>query len=207
MIRDRLTYANVMATLAVFIALGGTGYAAINLPRNSVGSKQLRRHAVSNSKLAPQAVTASRVKHETLTGTQIKESSLGKVPAAANADHAASSDTATTVGGLSAGQLKDRCPAGTVLYAGSCFETVQRDPSGTDWASANRECASAGRRLPDAGELLTFGRQTQIQFAGLEWTSNTEDSSHMMTVDRSGTQFLDQGATPHPFRCVAPLTN
>ena len=45
-LRGRLTYANVTASLALFIALGGTSYAAINLPRNSVGTKQLRTGAV-----------------------------------------------------------------------------------------------------------------------------------------------------------------
>ena len=40
-IRERLSYANVMATIAVFIALGGTSY-ALTLPRDSVGSAQLR---------------------------------------------------------------------------------------------------------------------------------------------------------------------
>jgi hypothetical protein len=48
-LRDRLTYSNVMATVAVFIALGGTSYAAIALPRNSVGSNQLKRNAVTSS--------------------------------------------------------------------------------------------------------------------------------------------------------------
>lgn len=42
-LRDRLTYANVTATLALFVALGGTGYAATQLPRNSVGKAQLRK--------------------------------------------------------------------------------------------------------------------------------------------------------------------
>ena len=206
-LRARLSYANVTATLALFVALGGTGYAAMNLPRNSVGAGQLRRHAVTNSKLAAHAVTGSRVRSDSLTGSQIKEGTLGKVPAAASADHAGSADSASTLGGLSAAQLKDQCPAGTVLYAGSCFETAQRHPSGTDWASANRECAGAGRRLPDAGELLTFGRQTGINFTGFEWTSNTEDNTHMMTADSGGDTFLDQGAMAHPFRCVAPLAN
>ncbi len=45
-LKDRLTYANVMATIAVFVALGGTSYAALTLPRNSVGSAQLRTGAV-----------------------------------------------------------------------------------------------------------------------------------------------------------------
>ena len=40
-IRSRLTYANVMATIAVFIALGGGAYAAFNLPKNSVKSKNI----------------------------------------------------------------------------------------------------------------------------------------------------------------------
>jgi hypothetical protein len=45
-LRDRLTYANVMATLALFVSLGGASYAAITLPAGSVGPRQLRAHAV-----------------------------------------------------------------------------------------------------------------------------------------------------------------
>ncbi len=50
-IRDRLTYANVTATLALFIALGGSSYAALKLPRNSVGSQQIRTGAVASSEV------------------------------------------------------------------------------------------------------------------------------------------------------------
>lgn len=45
-VTDRLTYANVVATLALFIALGGASYAAVVVPANSVGPKQLRSGAV-----------------------------------------------------------------------------------------------------------------------------------------------------------------
>jgi hypothetical protein len=207
MIRRHLTYANVMATLAVFIALGGTGYAVTALPRNSVGPRQLRRHAVSNAKLAPRAVTASRVKDDALSGKQIKESTLSKVPSATSADHAATSDAATTVGGLTAPQLKDRCPAGTVLYEGSCFETAQRQPAGVDWKDASRECEGVGRRLPDASELTWFASGAGVPFAGFEWTSDFEDAAHVMTIDDNGDPFLDQGGQHHPFRCVASLSN
>ena len=48
-LKDRLTYANVTATIALFVALGGTSYAAITLPRNSVGSAQIRTSAVTSS--------------------------------------------------------------------------------------------------------------------------------------------------------------
>jgi hypothetical protein len=45
-LRERLTFGNVTASLALFIALGGTSYAAITLPRNSVGTNQLRTGAI-----------------------------------------------------------------------------------------------------------------------------------------------------------------
>lgn len=48
-LRPRLTYANVTATIALFIALGGSSYAALSLPRNSVGTQQLRPGAVRSS--------------------------------------------------------------------------------------------------------------------------------------------------------------
>src|SRR3954447_7964762 len=50
-LRARLSYANVMATLALFIALGGSSYAAVKLPRNSVGATQIRAGAVRSSEV------------------------------------------------------------------------------------------------------------------------------------------------------------
>jgi hypothetical protein len=54
--RPRLTYANVAASLALFVALGGTGYAALQLPRNSVGAKEIRRGAVHSGEIRNRAV-------------------------------------------------------------------------------------------------------------------------------------------------------
>jgi hypothetical protein len=50
-ITRRLSYSNVIASLALFVALGGASYAAVALPANSVGTKQLKKSAVSASKL------------------------------------------------------------------------------------------------------------------------------------------------------------
>jgi hypothetical protein len=57
-LRSRLTYANVVATLALFVALGGASYAATQLPRNSVGTTQLRKAAVTPAKLSDAAKAA-----------------------------------------------------------------------------------------------------------------------------------------------------
>jgi hypothetical protein len=59
-IRERLSYANVMATIAVFIALGGTSY-ALTLPRDSVGPDQLRANAVGKSEVRANAIGSSEI--------------------------------------------------------------------------------------------------------------------------------------------------
>jgi hypothetical protein len=83
--RPRLTYANVMATVAVFIALGGSAY-AFHLGKNSVGPKQLKKNAVTTAKVKNEAITAAKVKRGTLTGQQINVAALGTVPTAQRAD-------------------------------------------------------------------------------------------------------------------------
>lgn len=58
--RPRITYANVMATIAVFIALGGTSYAVSKLPRNSVGTEQVRDRSLRSEDLAPGVIQGAR---------------------------------------------------------------------------------------------------------------------------------------------------
>lgn len=71
-IQDRLTYANVVSSLCLFLLLGGGAYAAKQLPKNSVGTKQLKKDSVNGAK----------VKADSLTGEDIKLSELGTVPSA-----------------------------------------------------------------------------------------------------------------------------
>jgi hypothetical protein len=63
--RERLTYANVMSTVAVFVALGGTSY-ALTLPRNSVGSAQIRTGAVGPTEIRTGAVRSRDVRNHSL---------------------------------------------------------------------------------------------------------------------------------------------
>jgi hypothetical protein len=55
----RLSYANVVATLALFLALGGGAYAAVHLPRGSVGSAQIRAGAVGSREVRNHALHVS----------------------------------------------------------------------------------------------------------------------------------------------------
>ena len=51
LVRHRPSPAMVVASIALAVALGGTGYAAIKLPTNSVGNKQIKRDAVTGAKV------------------------------------------------------------------------------------------------------------------------------------------------------------
>jgi hypothetical protein len=55
---SRLSYGNVMSTIALFVALGGVSYAATSLPPNSVGAAQLKRNAVNSLKVANRSLRA-----------------------------------------------------------------------------------------------------------------------------------------------------
>jgi hypothetical protein len=59
-VRNKLTYSNVIASLALFVALGGVAVAA-GLPRHSVGPKQLKRGAVTAAKIRKGAVNSAKL--------------------------------------------------------------------------------------------------------------------------------------------------
>jgi hypothetical protein len=157
----------VVAVLALIVALGGTGYAAITLPANSVGKKQLKKGSVWSSKIRRNAVTGLKVKPDTLTGADIRESTLGKVPTAGHADvadratsaaTASSATTASTAGNanalqghgpgdfVSAGEYKQVMAK---LQAGDEREVVRNGP-----LSIYARCATTGGN----DELRMFAR-------------------------------------------------
>jgi hypothetical protein len=69
-----------IALVALFVALGGTGYAALNIANNSIGTKQLKRGAVKNPDLAANSVTGRKVKRRSLDRTDFKANSLPRGP-------------------------------------------------------------------------------------------------------------------------------
>jgi hypothetical protein len=67
-----MTYANVVSTIALGLAIGGgTAYAATR-----IGTSNIRYHAVTGSKIATNAVTTSKVKTNALSGSDIRDNSI-----------------------------------------------------------------------------------------------------------------------------------
>jgi hypothetical protein len=71
-VTSRLTYANVMASIAVFIALGGVATAAFTLPKKSVGPKQLKANAVKTGKIADGAVTEPKIANGAVSAAKVQ---------------------------------------------------------------------------------------------------------------------------------------
>jgi hypothetical protein len=194
-LRKRLTYANVMSTLAVFIALGGSSYAALT---------------INGSTIKNRSISAKKLRHNTLTGWEIKESRLGRVPRAKTAD---------TLGGISAADLKVKCPADTFPIADVCVEKTPRPAA--SYGSAVITClgvgtpAGPGRRLPTHGELRAA--LTAVPLApGGELTSNVYPASStpgeldvLYVTDQVGSVAVtpDTGAGAKAYRCVTDPVN
>ncbi|MFL5829862.1 MAG: hypothetical protein ACJ76X_08110 [Solirubrobacteraceae bacterium] len=112
---------NAVALLALFVALGGTGYAAV-----SINGKAIKNGTIS----------AVKLKKDTLGGREVKESKLGKVRSAAHADLASSADSARRA--LSADRAASATHADVAALAtnasslgGSDASAFARGPSST----------------------------------------------------------------------------
>jgi hypothetical protein len=77
-IATHLSYANVMATAALLIALGGTSYAAVTLTDNSVKSRHVKDGAIERADLGRNAVTGDAVKGRSLSAAELRP---GQLPA------------------------------------------------------------------------------------------------------------------------------
>jgi len=131
-----LTYGNVMATLALFFALGGTGYAATQLAKNSVGTRQIKKSAVTNVKLASGAVTASKVKTGSLTAPLFAPGTLlkGNKGDPGDKGDTGPSDGYATPSGSGSSQTSETVYASLALPAGSYLvhARVQGAPAHAD---------------------------------------------------------------------------
>ena len=75
-IRSRLTYANVVSSLALFLVLAGGAAWAVKVPRKSVGPKQLKANAVTTSKIKANAVTTRKIRRNAVRTGKIRDGAI-----------------------------------------------------------------------------------------------------------------------------------
>jgi hypothetical protein len=200
----RLSYANVTASLALFVALGGTSYAVLRVDSKDVVDNSLRSRDIRNHTLR-----GNDFRKDGIGGAAIKERALARVPRATNAD---------SVGGSTADELHVRCPAGTTAVATMCFESGARPAEG--FLTATSICDQENRALATLPELDTFIRDGGSVNAQGEWTSSvyleeglpdasTSERLHALLLRATGEvdHARVRAPNPHPFRCVALPSN
>lgn len=153
-ILGKATYANVMATIAVFIALGGASYAALKLPKNSVGTKQIKDNAI----------TAAKIRNGAVGGSKINLSSLGTVPSAATASHASNADNATHA------DTADRATRAT-----SAADASTLDGLGSSAFAASSQILKGSAKYATQGRVLTFP-------GGMEVLTKTGEPANLVFV-------------------------
>jgi hypothetical protein len=223
---------NLIALIALFIALGGTSYAASRPPANSVGSKQLRNGAVTAKKIKAGAVGTAAIASDAVTGDKVLESSLGKVPsavsadAAANATHAASADSAANAthaasadtagdsakwGGVSAGALGK-----SLIASGISFRPYSETATWT-FSGASVTSSAVGNTLfvapvslPQGARVTKMTQHFALTIAGtqgaLYLVQTAESSSYgdgLMLISSTATAAGAGSLSPSP---ASPVT-
>jgi hypothetical protein len=206
----RPSVALVVAFVALFSALGGTGYAALKITGKNVENSSLTGADVKNKSLGP-----GELKPDSLGGAQIVESALGTVP---SAQHAATADNATTaakaadadkIGGLAPSDLMLNKPrayesnisANNNFPTDSTLGTLTDLPAGTYLIMARLGYYNAGAlgeetctlHVPGSDDIATFSTaaSTTEQVTLQEIVSS--ESLFMVTVSCSsdGTDDVD----------------
>ena len=175
-----LTYANVLATVAIFVSLGGSSYAAITLSKNSVKSKQIKNGQVRNADLARNAVKTGKVADGSLLSADFK---AGQLPSGAQGAQGPKGDTGDTgeVGTFAlttqftqaAADLGDGlsvstnafCPAGQRGVAGGARGDAT-DSEATEVTSSRPAISAANTEPPVDGGTFTGWRATVVNKAG-----------------------------------------
>jgi hypothetical protein len=217
----------VISALALFVALGGTVYAAAKLDGKAIRVKSLpgnriKVHSVAANRLKPGVLRAAAAGGlgNLIVGSEIDLLSLGQVPDAARSETAGYAQTAgeaqtavnavnavnaQTVNGHSAG-----CGPGTQEFAGACW---QASPSETALSApaAAASCAARGGALPEALQLAAFSQQPGVALAGGdEWSSDITSYTapglySVGTVSVSAEVASTASTNTRKFRCVIPL--
>jgi hypothetical protein len=186
--KGRLTFANVMSVIAVFLALGGTAF-AVQLGKNTVGSKQLKKNAVTEAKVKADAITGAKVKADAITGAKVLDGSLtGADLAAASIDQSKLAPGASGIASIPNGSigaaklgtvdthiastpLPDNgvlqravasCASGEKLISGG----VNLESAGSDIAIQASRPSNADSSTPAEGEPFTSWETSAINKAG-----------------------------------------
>jgi hypothetical protein len=176
-LRRHLSYASVMATIAVFVALGGASYAATTISGN-----KLIKGSVGAGKLRNGTLTSNQVKADGLTGSVIDESSLTVVPSAQTANSATTATTATTATSAgSADSAKTAANAEHALSADTATKATEATSAGTAETATNADTVEG---LSAEDLKVACPTKTEL-FGGMCWDEEVQPGTNWIAASRA----------------------
>lgn len=122
-IKKILTFSNVIALLALFVALGGSVYAA-----SKINGKQIKPKSIPANRIKPGSLTGTQIKAGSLTGKQVVGSSLTGVNASGLASVQYATAAVSLVQNADAGTTGSAaCPAGTKVIGGGAIVSDEKE--------------------------------------------------------------------------------
>lgn len=167
-IGKRLTYANVIASLALFLALGGGAVYAASNKANQVGTGKLKQNAVTAGKIKANAVTQTKIRNNAVTNAKLREGAvnLAKIAAGTNVVGTATSP-AIAVNVPSAVPVSFSAPLSFTPTAGSVY-MLSVEARGTLARSGTEPCRVTVVPLVNGAE---WGTDTPLVLSAFEPTA------------------------------------
>lgn len=161
--------AMIVALISLVVALGGTSYAVVKLPKSSVGTKQLKNKSVTTAKVRSNAINSAKVKDRSLLGRDFKKGQLPAGPAGppgpSNAYFSRQTGTATLASPSATALLASfALPAGSYTFTAQAFAFRQASNGNPDQimcSLVNGNAAFAG--LPSQ---TTIDPSANLNFVG-----------------------------------------
>lgn len=189
-IRKRLTYANVMSSLAVFLVIGGgAAFAAVDLPANSVGSRQIKTKAVKTRHIAIQAIGTGRLAPEAAKAGKIAKDAIVTNRLRDNAVATSKIQDEAILAGKIANEavLADKIANGAVNAAKLGPITAQTETvnvGANSIGSANVDCPAGQRAISGGGSWSVFAKE--LSFLATRPIRSSADSGLMADGEVAG---------------------
>lgn len=136
---SRLTYANVVATICLFLLVGGgAAFAASKLAKNSVGNKQLKKNAVTTAKIKDGAVTTAKLANGAVNGDKVADNSL------TGADINQATLSSVRASNVLAFSLDGKCGPASPFPAGVAVEHTSEGVCKFTFSSSVASCSANG---------------------------------------------------------------
>jgi hypothetical protein len=182
---SKLTYANVISTLCLFLLLGGgAAFAADKLAKNAVGAKQVKKNAITTTKIKNAAITGGKLANGAVTGAKIADGAVTGAKIANGTISGAKIDQASLTSVRASNVISfaisgdDNCTPSLPMPAGATSERTSTGFCVLRFASSLAGCTeTATVHLRDLAGNIFVPAGTRVA-----WTRNAGSAPNVLSI-------------------------